>query len=956
MGIDLKHPDQFVDRHVGPDEAEIAEMLRTLGVASLDALVAETVPASIRIARPLELPPARTEHDLLDELRRIAVSNEVFRSFLGMGYSDCITPPVILRNVVENPGWYTQYTPYQAEIAQGRLEALLNFQTMIVDLTGLEVANASLLDEATAAAEAMHLMYAFQGSDAKNTLFISEACHPQTIDVVKTRAHAIGIDVVVGSHEKADFGGKVFGAILQYPATDGAVHDYRAFIARAHAEGALVTLAADILSLALLASPGELGADVAVGNTQRFGVPLGYGGPHAAYFSTKNDYVRKLPGRIIGVSKDAQGKTALRMALQTREQHIRREKATSNICTAQALLAVVASMYAVFHGPKGIQKIARRVHGAATVLARGLEQLGIKVAHAAFFDTVRVDGTEAQIAGWHAAARVARMNLRPLSATALTISLDETTSSGVLDELFTVFAGKKPSFSAESIAASADARLPKELSRSSAYLTHPVFNRYHSETEMLRYMRTLEGRDLSLTHSMIPLGSCTMKLNATAEMIPITWAEFNRIHPFAPVEQTGGYQVIFQQLEGMLAEITGFSGVSLQPNAGSQGEYAGLLVIRAYHESRGQGQRNVCLIPSSAHGTNPASAVMAGFKVVVVRCDEKGNVDVGDLEAKAKEHATDLAALMVTYPSTHGVFEEDIKRICAIVHEHGGQVYMDGANMNAQVGLCRPGDIGADVCHLNLHKTFCIPHGGGGPGMGPIAVAGHLAPFLPRHPVVATGGEKGIGAISAAPWGSASILLISWAYISMMGGPGLTHATKVAILNANYIATLLEPHYPVFYKGTKGRVAHECIVDLRHFKGTAGVEVDDVAKRLMDYGFHAPTMSFPIPATMMIEPTESESKAELDHFCDAMIAIRREIAAVEKGEMPREDNVLKNAPHTAEVVVAGEWKKPYPRELAAFPTAWTRTRKFWPSVGRLNNALGDRKLICSCLPIEDYQS
>jgi glycine dehydrogenase len=929
-------------------------MLATLGVPSLDALVDQTVPASIRLRRTLDLPAPKRESELLAYLETIAAKNETYRSFLGMGYSDTITPPVILRNILQNPGWYTQYTPYQAEISQGRLEALLNFQTMVSDLTALPVANASLLDEGTAAAEAMHMMHAFRGSETHRALFVSDGCHPQTIDVVKTRSSVLGIEVIVGDHRSFDFATKIFGAILQYPATDGAIHDYRAFVERVHADGGMVTMAADILALALLVPPGELGADIAVGSAQRFGVPLGYGGPHAAYFATKNELVRKLPGRIIGVSKDTHDRNALRMALATREQHIRREKATSNVCTAQALLAVIASMYAVYHGPKGIRAIADRVHGMTATLARGLAKLGLKITHAEYFDTLRIEGDEAQVSAWLAAADARKMNLRRIDAKSIGVALDEATDASDVDALLAVFAGKSAVPHAEDLAKDASASYGQ--ARTSAYLTHPIFNSYHSETEMLRYVRMLESRDLSLCYSMIPLGSCTMKLNATTEMIPITWAAFGRVHPFAPTTQTAGYQIIFKQLEAMLAEITGFPGISLQPNAGSQGEYAGLLVIRKYHESRGDKARTICLIPSSAHGTNPASATMAGMKVVVVTCDDEGNVDVADLEAKAKEHAKDLAALMITYPSTHGVFEEKIQQICAVVHANGGQVYMDGANMNAQVGLCRPGDIGADVCHLNLHKTFCIPHGGGGPGMGPIGVAAHLAKFLPTHPVIPTRADQseGIGAISAAPWGSASILLISWAYIAMMGADGLTQATKVAILNANYVATRLDAHYPVFYKGTHGRVAHECIVDMRHFKRTAGIEVEDIAKRLMDYGFHAPTMSFPIPSTMMVEPTESESKAELDRFCEAMIAIRAEIAAIEKGTQPREDNVLKNAPHTAEAVAVAEWTKSYARDAAAFPSAYTRRWKFWPSVGRINNAYGDRNLVCSCPPLSEY--
>ena len=935
-------------------------MVRETGAASLDALVAETVPESIRTPKPLALPASISEHELLGLAAELAAKNRIHRSFIGMGYSDCITPPVILRNILLNPGWYTQYTPYQAEIAQGRLEALLNFQTMIMDLTGLEIANASLLDEGTAAAEAMHLAYEFKGGETHETFFVSKHCHPQTIEVVSARAHAIGIHVVVADEDSFDFASeksKIFGALLQYPRTCGQVVDVRGFTEKVHAQGGLVVLCADLLSLAVLVPPGELGADVAVGNTQRFGVPLGFGGPHAAYFATKNDYVRKLPGRIIGVSEDSHKKPALRMALQTREQHIRREKATSNICTAQALLAIIAGMYAVYHGPEGIRGIAERVHGMACTLAAGLTKLGKTVRDATYFDTVHVSGTAAECDGWMKSALAAKINLRRLDAKSITIALDETTSESDLRALFGVFGGDAgKALDPSALAKSTDSAVPAALRRTSAYLTHPIFNTHRSETEMLRYLRTLESRDLSLTHAMIPLGSCTMKLNATAEMMPITEPGWNRIHPFAPLDQAQGYVEMFRELESMLSEITGFAATSLQPNAGSQGEYAGLLVIRRYLESKGQGHRKICLIPQSAHGTNPASAVMAGMQVVVVKTDENGNVDVADLEARAKEHSANLAALMVTYPSTHGVFEEDIKRICALIHEHGGQVYMDGANMNAQVGLCRPGEIGADVCHLNLHKTFCIPHGGGGPGMGPICCAKHLAPYLPSH-VEASGEWKrpeGIGAISAAPWGSASILLISWAYIRMMGADGLTYATKTAILAANYVAKRLERHYPVVYKGKKGRVAHECILDVRQLKKAVGIEVDDVAKRLIDYGFHAPTMSVPIAGTLMVEPTESEPLSELDRFCDAMIAIREEIRAIEEGRLPKDDNPLKHAPHTAETVTATEWTHPYSRQMAAFPTKETIARKFWPPVGRLNNALGDRKLVCSCLPVEAY--
>jgi glycine dehydrogenase len=961
MPIDLSPTDQFRDRHIGPDRADVAEMLRVLGASSLDQLIDDVVPAGIRLGRALQLPPRVTEHQLLDELRGLAAQNQVWKSMIGLGYSDCITPPVIQRNILENPGWYTQYTPYQAEISQGRLEALLNFQTLVTDLTGLSIANASLLDEATAAAEAMTMVHAVApaAGEPGRVFLVSDACHPQTIDVVRTRAEPLGIPVVVADALSFDFarpdGPRVFGALLQYPASDGAIHDYRAFCARAHDAGALVVMATDLLALTVLVPPGELGADVAIGSAQRFGVPLGYGGPHAAFFATKSEWVRKMPGRLIGVSQDAHGRVALRMALQTREQHIRREKATSNICTAQVLLAVVASMYAVYHGPHGLRAIAKRVAGLTAALARGLSRLGISVRHDHFFDTLRIEGPPAQIAEWLAGAEARRINFRRIDARALGIALDETTAPEDLQAIWEIFSKPRPvGFTVAEVAAQSALAWPPELQRQSAYLTHPVFNTHHSETEMLRYMRRLEARDLSLTHSMIPLGSCTMKLNATAEMVPITWPAWNRLHPFAPPAQAAGYQVIFKQLEAMLAEITGFSAVSLQPNAGSQGEYAGLLVIRKYHHSRGQGQRDVCLIPSSAHGTNPASAAMAGYRVVVVACDEQGNVDLTDLARKAEQHRADLAALMVTYPSTHGVFEQEIRQICDIVHQHGGQVYMDGANMNAQVGLCRPGDIGADVCHLNLHKTFCIPHGGGGPGMGPIGVARHLAGFLPRHVLVETGGAQGIGAVSAAPWGSASILLISWAYIRMMGGEGLTDATRVAILNANYVAKRLDASYPVFYRGAKGLVAHECILDMRHLKKIAGVDVEDVAKRLMDYGFHAPTMSFPIPSTMMIEPTESEPKAELDRFCEAMIAIRAEIKAIEDGAAPREGNLLKNAPHTAAALLVEGWSAPYSREQAAFPLPALRDNKFWPPVGRLNNVLGDRKLFCSCPPIESY--
>ncbi|MBW4679256.1 MAG: aminomethyl-transferring glycine dehydrogenase [Microcoleus vaginatus WJT46-NPBG5] len=961
LNPDLAPTDTFVHRHIGPNSDEIQQMLDVLGLPSLDTLIDKTVPQAIRLTRPLQLPEARTEYAALATLKQIASKNQVFRSFTGMGYYDCITPPVIGRNILENPGWYTAYTPYQAEIAQGRLEALLNFQTMIIDLTGLEIANASLLDEATAAAEAMAMSFGVCKTKAK-AFFVSQDCHPQTIEVVQTRAKPLGIEVIVGNHQTFNFEEAIFGALLQYPASDGAIYDYRPFIEKAHSAGALVTVAADILSLCILQPPGEFGADIAVGSTQRFGVPLGYGGPHAAYFATREAYKRQVPGRIVGISQDANGKPALRLALQTREQHIRRDKATSNICTAQVLLAVIASMYAVYHGPAGLQRIAQRVHQLTAILAAGLKRLGYSIGSEFFFDTLRVELGSKSLEDILQTAEVNRINLRVIDATTIGISLDETATVTDLLDLWHIFAGSETlPFTVEELLHSGE--WPRLKLRSSSYLTHPVFNRYHSETELLRYLHQLEAKDLSLTTSMIPLGSCTMKLNATAEMMPVSWAEFSKIHPFVPRSQTQGYQILFGQLERWLAEITGFAGVSLQPNAGSQGEYAGLLVIRQYHEQRQEAHRDVCLIPQSAHGTNPASAVMCGMKVVPVACDTQGNVDLDDLKDKAQKHSKELAALMVTYPSTHGVFEEQIKEICEVVHAQGGQVYMDGANMNAQVGLCRPGDFGADVCHLNLHKTFCIPHGGGGPGMGPIGVASHLVPFLPQHGVVIhedlriKNGENSqisVGAVSAAPWGSASILPISWMYIVMMGAAGLTQATKVAILNANYIARRLEAYYPVLYKGKAGLVAHECILDLRSLKKSAGIEVEDIAKRLMDYGFHAPTVSWPVAGTMMVEPTESESKEELDRFCDAMIAIRHEIEEIELGQADAEDNVLKNAPHTAESLMVAEWNHSYEREQAAFPVPWTREHKFWPAVGRIDNAFGDRNFVCSCLPMEVY--
>ena len=948
-------PDTFVRRHIGPSAAEIEQMLSLLGYSSLDEFIDATIPETIRAKRPLGIGKPRTEHDVLNEIRRIAGKNKVFRSYLGLGYHDTLVPPVIQRNILENPGWYTAYTPYQSEIAQGRLEALLNYQTAVIDLTGLPIANASLLDEGTAAAEAVHMAYGVKGKEGKETVFIDKGCHPQTIDIVKTRAWASGLKVTVGDARAKKFGKSVFAVIVQYPTTDGAVVDWRDVADRAHESDALLIAATDLLALTLLAPPGEWGADVVVGNSQRFGVPLGFGGPHAAFMTTRDEYKRLIPGRLIGVSKDAQGKMALRMALGTREQHIRREKATSNICTAQVLLAVIAGMYAVWHGPDGLTRIARRVHRMAALLAAGATKLGHTVAHSDFFDTVRIDLAGSTAGKAIGAAKKLGINVRKAGGSSVVVAFDETVmENDVTDVLVSLNGGSPLAFTVASLASEIDPRYDERFARTSSFLTHPVFSRYHAEHELLRYMRKLESRDLSLVHSMISLGSCTMKLNATAEMVPVTWPELGRIHPFAPAAQTEGYAELFKSLESDLCDITGFAAVSLQPNAGSQGEYAGLLVIRSYHESRNECHRNVCLIPQSAHGTNPASAAMAGMKIVVVKTGPNGDVDIADLRARAEEHKDDLSALMVTYPSTHGVFEEGITEICRIVHEHGGQVYMDGANMNAMVGLARPGDIGADVCHLNLHKTFCIPHGGGGPGMGPIGVAAHLAQFLPGHPVIPQEGRTTLGAVSAAPWGSASILPISWVYIHMMGGSGLTEATKVAILNANYMAHRLEEHFPVLYRGRHGRVAHECIVDPRGVKASSGVEVEDIAKRLIDYGFHAPTVSFPVAGTLMIEPTESESKAELDRFCDALIAIRGEIRAIEAGVLDKDDNPLKHAPHTAEVVISDSWNRAYSREQAAFPAPWTRERKFWPAVSRIDNAFGDRNLVCACPPIEEY--
>ncbi len=951
----LSDPDTFVRRHIGPDDDEIRDMLDLLGHDSLDSLVDAALPASIRTERTPKMDGPRDEESVLAELREIASRNQLFRSYLGMGYHGTITPPVIQRNVLENPAWYTSYTPYQAEISQGRLEALLAFQTMVIDLTGMEIANASLLDEATAAAEAMALNWGAVGGEGRGRFFVSELCHPQTIDVVRTRAWARGWEVVLGDHLEVELDDSFFGALLQYPASDGALHDYREFCARARQAGALVSVAADPLGLAVLTPPGEWGADVVVGSTQRFGVPLGYGGPHAAYFATRREFKRLLPGRVIGVSRDARGRPALRMALQTREQHIRRERATSNICTAQVLLAVIAGMYGVWHGPDGLGRIARRVHGRAKGLAAGLESLGHRIVHPDYFDTLRVGLAGRSAAPVLARARERSINLRVIDHQTLGVTLDETVTEADLDDLLAVFGGGQAAGPAAAEVAPEIHEVPANYRRTSEFMTHPVFHAHRSETEMLRYLRSLEEKDLSLVHSMIPLGSCTMKLNASAEMVPVSWAEFATLHPFAPGEQAEGYRLLCQELEEDLAKITGFPAISLQPNAGSQGEFAGLLAIRRYHQSRGEGRRNVCLIPQSAHGTNPASAVMAGMRVVAVKTDDQGGIDLNGLRSQAEQHAGDLAALMITYPSTHGVFEETVREVCQLVHDHGGQVYMDGANLNAMVQLVRPAGIGADVCHLNLHKTFCIPHGGGGPGMGPIGVAQHLAPFLPGHPVIPLGNETEGRAwsVSAAPWGSAGILPISWAYIKLMGGSGLRRATEVAILNANYMAKRLEGHYAVLYTGKNGLVAHECIIDTRESR-SAGVTVEDVAKRLMDYGFHAPTVSWPVAGTLMIEPTESESREELDRFCDALISIREEAREIERGEAGATDNLLKNAPHTAETVSADEWTHPYSRERACYPAEWLRRRKFWPPVSRVESAYGDRNLICVCPPVEEW--
>ncbi|MDE2731021.1 MAG: aminomethyl-transferring glycine dehydrogenase [Bacteroidota bacterium] len=947
MAIDLSCTDRFVERHIGVSEQDVTDMLSILGVDSLEALVDRTVPASIRSTTPLRLPPAMSEPAVLDELTRRAASNQIFRSFIGMGYHDTFTPRAIARAVLENPSWYTQYTPYQAEISQGRLEALLNYQTMVMDLTGLDIANASLLDESTAAAEAMMMFHRL--SRRRSTVLVADDCHPQTLSVIRSRAEPLGITVQICSSAEFAFTPDIFGAIVQYPATDGGIRDYAGLCSTAHQAGAYVAVATDLLALTLLEAPGTFGADAAVGNSQRFGVPLGYGGPHAAFFATRSDFRRQMPGRIIGLSHDSDGQPALRMALQMREQHIKRARATSNICTAQVLLAIMAGAYAIYHGPRGLRRIAEQVHHLARILAHGLNWMGCDLRHKDFFDTLVVNNPPPNL---KALSESRSINLRHLPDGAAGIALDETTTPTDVEQLLMLFGA-----TAADVPALAKDMTPGyqgAMPRTTPYLTHPVFNRYHSETELVRYMHRLASRDLSLTTSMIALGSCTMKLNAATQLAPLSWAGFNRIHPFAPLEQASGYQAVFRDLKQWLAEVTGFAGVSLQPNSGATGEYAGLLVIRAWHASRGDSHRNVCLVPDSAHGTNPASAVMAGMRVVVIKTDDSGDIDIEDLNAKAARHTSNLAALMITYPSTFGVFEEHVREVCALVHEYGGQVYMDGANMNAQVGLCKPGTFGADVCHLNLHKTFAIPHGGGGPGMGPICVAEHLMPFLPGHPNVPTGGQQAIGPVAAAPFGSASILLISWAYMALLGPDGLKRASQIAVLNANYLAHKLEPYYPILYRGEKGFVAHEFIVDVRPFRRTTGIDAVDIAKRLMDYGFHAPTMSWPVIGTMMIEPTESESRAELDRFCAAMISIRDEIDEIIKGGMDTYLNPLRQAPHTAAMVCADHWDPPYSRQVAAFPAPWTREHKFWPYVRRVDDAFGDRQLVCSCPPIDTY--
>ncbi len=963
----FSHPDEFVNRHIGPSEPELTEMLQAIGVKSLDQLIDETIPKQIRLKKSLQLDKPLSEYEFLDKLKLISQENKVFKSYIGLGYYPAITPEVIKRNILENPGWYTQYTPYQAEISQGRLEALLNFQTMVSDLTGMSITNASLLDEGTSASEAMIMFHSLRSKSNAHKFFVSNECFPQTIDVLKTRANPLGIELIVGDHRTIELNDDFFGLLVQYPSAVGGVYDFRSFFKLAKEKNIFAVVAADILSLALLTPPGEFGADAVVGSTQRFGIPMGFGGPHAAYLSTKDEFKRQIPGRIIGISIDANGNRALRMALQTREQHIRREKATSNICTSQVLLAIMASMYAVYHGPSGIRKIAKRVHLLTKLLELAITDLGFAQSNKFFFDTLSIKFTPSEL---DKIKVIRKLSLEKginfyFTADSIQISLSEITGYEDVIEIINIFSKtnnkefNKLKF--EKLAQNLKIEFPDYLDRTSSYLLHPVFNSYHSETEMLRYMKSLEDRDLSLTHSMIPLGSCTMKLNATVEMVPVTWAEFSEIHPFAPLDQAKGYLELFKGLEKDLEKITGFAAISLQPNSGAQGEYSGLMVIREFHKSRGELNRNITLIPSSAHGTNPASAVMAGMKVVVVNCDENGNVDISDLRKKAELHKENLAALMITYPSTHGVFEEDIQEICKIIHDYGGQVYMDGANMNAQVGLTSPAMIGADICHLNLHKTFCIPHGGGGPGVGPIGAASHLAPFLPLHSIVNVEfertdsiGRRGISAVASAPWGSAGILVVSYAYIKMMGAEGLAKATKFAILNANYIKSRLEDHFKVLYTGKKSRVAHELIFDMRNFKSISHVEVEDIAKRLMDYGYHAPTVSFPVAGTLMIEPTESESKKEIDRFCEALISILQEIKEIEIGLSDINDNVLKHSPHTLESIVNSNWNHSYTREKAAFPIAWTRQNKFWPAVARVNNAYGDRNLICSCNPISDY--
>ncbi|MEO8398777.1 MAG: aminomethyl-transferring glycine dehydrogenase [Ignavibacteriaceae bacterium] len=955
----FEHPDKFVNRHIGINEKDTEEMLKIVGVDSIESLINETIPHQIRLKEKLKLNPSITEYRFIEDLKKIAKKNKVFKSYIGMGYYPTRVPSVIQRNILENPGWYTQYTPYQAEIAQGRLEALLNFQTVISDLTGMPIANASLLDEGTAAAEAMGMFYSLRKNKDANILFVSDELFPQTIDVLKTRAEPLGIRLQIGNHAKAELDENIFALIVQYPSGAGEIYDYKNLFEEAASKNIYKIVAADLLSLTLLTPPGEFDADAVVGNSQRFGVPMGYGGPHAAFFATKDEFKRYIPGRIIGVSVDTNGNHAYRMALQTREQHIRREKATSNICTAQVLLAVIAGMYAVYHGANGLKSIAERIHKFAKLLEAALKDFGFEQLNKTYFDTLLIKtDSENQLKKIKSLALEKEINFRFIDETHIGISINEETDYHDILEIINIFADSSDEkFDEKKLKSYADKieiDLPEIFKRTSKYLTHPVFSSFHSETEMLRYLKRLENKDLSLVHSMIPLGSCTMKLNAATEMFPITWPEFGNIHPFAPEDQTEGYKQLFTELEKDLAEITGFDAVSLQPNSGAQGEYTGLMVIREYHKNKGEEHRNVAIIPSSAHGTNPASAVMAGMKVVVVNSTALGNVDVEDLKKKVDANKNNLAALMITYPSTHGVFEESIKEICQIIHDNGGLVYMDGANMNAQVGLTSPAIIGADVCHLNLHKTFCIPHGGGGPGMGPIGVVKELIPFLPNHPIVNLNHKKGITAVSSAPWGSASILIISYAYIKMMGEQGLTDATKAAILNANYIKEKLSNYYKVLYAGTKGRVAHELIFDMRNFKTTANVEVEDIAKRLIDYGYHAPTVSFPVAGTLMIEPTESESKVELDRFCDTLISIREEIREIENGNADPNDNVLKNSPHTAVNVISDDWKHPYSREKAAYPAEWTKANKFWPSVGRINNAYGDRNLICTCNPIEDY--